>query len=311
MKKIILQFLSFRTKNEEESQYKISQSPRKRGSFRNDKLIKLFFFFTILFSISSFSQETTYKEYSYTQLFKMIEAEKDSIFKLSDAKIVFDAKTDSIFLDKSSLLLSSKPVRTDSIHINKQLEFTNIDFVLSANASLSLIQFHKRVDFRNSTNLILKECTFHQGLRIMNRKDKLIEFNLIVIHKSSIWGDLSLYFESEKDNITLMLYDNYIRNDRSFITQSGKGNLIIRNNEFNSRYGNISNYTQEITSGTVNYELMNNKFDISEAISLTIKTTNLEYLKVANNSSLSIALPKADKRNREVSSVKINLSFRT
>ena len=61
---------------------------------RNDRMKKILFLFALLFSINSFSQEINYKEYSYTQLFKMIEQEKDSIFKLTNAKIVFDAKTD-------------------------------------------------------------------------------------------------------------------------------------------------------------------------------------------------------------------------
>lgn len=244
------------------------------------------FFSIILFSNYSFSQDLKYKEYSFTQLFKMIEAEKDSIFKLSNAKIVFDPKTDSLFLDKGHSLLDPKLARTDSIHINKLLEFTNIDFPgvePRVNAFLGLIQFHKRVNFRNSTNLILKECTFHQGLRIINNEEKLINDNRIIIVQSDILGRLHLYCESEKNYIWLMLFDNYIRNNTSNIWQSGKGNLIIRSNEFNSKEASISNYSQDITPETVNYEIMNNKFEISEVLSLTINTKNLEYLKVANN----------------------------
>tara|TARA_R110001592_G_scaffold340712_1_gene629244 strand:- start:317 stop:2230 length:1914 start_codon:yes stop_codon:yes gene_type:complete len=258
---------------------------------RNDVFKKVLLLFTLFFSISSFSQaqKTKYKTYSYSQLFKMIEAEKDSIFKLSDAKIVFNAKTDSIFLLKgnSNNLSEWKPARTDSIHVNKLLEFTNIDFSLfqlRSSASLGLIQFHKGILFENCTNINIFQCTFHQGLRIINRKEKLIENNINYIIQSDILGDLNLYLNSETDNKTLLMYYNYIRNDRSSITQSGKGNLIIGNNEFNSKNVNISNYSQEATPETVNYEIMNNKFEISEALFLTINTKNLEYLKVANNS---------------------------
>jgi len=253
---------------------------------RNDRMKKILFLFALLFSINSFSQEINYKEYSYTQLFKMIEQEKDSIFKLTNAKIVFDAKTDSLFLDKSSLLTDSKPVRTDSIHINKQLEFTNIYFLgveSVANASLSLIQFHKRVNFINTSNLMLKQCTFHQELRIRNTIDKLIKYNFTYIIQSDILGDLKLTLNSEIEDIMLLMYSNYVRNNDSFITHSGKGNMVIRNNEFNSKNVRISNYSYLNAPEIINYEIMNNHFENSEALFLTINTKNLEYLKVANN----------------------------
>ena len=60
------------------------------------------YFFLLAFgllSITSFSQELikNYKEYSYAQLFEMIEVEKDSIFKLNNAIIIYNEKTDQRF----------------------------------------------------------------------------------------------------------------------------------------------------------------------------------------------------------------------
>ena len=49
-----------------------------------------------LLPLVSFSQEIQYKEYSYSQFFKMIKEEKDSVFKLKDALIKYDEKTDSL-----------------------------------------------------------------------------------------------------------------------------------------------------------------------------------------------------------------------
>ena len=46
---------------------------------------KTLILFTLLFAIHSFSQETKLKEYSHTEFFKMIAAEKDSIFTLENA----------------------------------------------------------------------------------------------------------------------------------------------------------------------------------------------------------------------------------
>lgn len=218
----------------------------------------------------------------------MIEEEKDSIFKLSNARIVFDAKTDSLFLTKNSYALSNETVRTDSIHINKILEFENIDFPgfeSRYESSLGYIQFHKRVKFINCTNIKLLQCTFHKELRIFNNDEKLIADNWSYIKQSNIFGRLHIFFNSKTTpNLFLFLFDNYIHNDESIITLSGKGNLIIRNNNFHSKKVSISNFSQNNSSETMNYEIMNNMFDISEVIHLTIKTKNVEYLKVAKNS---------------------------
>ena len=58
---------------------------------------KILLLLAFLFSINSFSQETKIKEYSYTQFFKLIEEEKDSVFKLNDAIIKINQKTDKKF----------------------------------------------------------------------------------------------------------------------------------------------------------------------------------------------------------------------
>ena len=260
---------------------------------------KILLLIALLFSFTVFSQEITYKEYSFTQLFNMIEAEKDSIFKLSDAKIVFNAETDSLFLNNNhSNLILSKSVRTDSIHINKILEFENIDFSgfePRYESSLGYIQFHKRVKFINCTNIKLLQCTFHKELKIINNDEKLIADNWGYIKQSNVFGRLHIFFNSKKTtNLFLFLYDNYIYNDESIITLSGKGNLIIRNNNFHSKKVSISNFSQNNSSETMNYEIMNNKFDISERIHLTIKTKNVEYLKVAKNSFNSPILLEID-----------------
>ena len=95
------------------------------------KLSKLLFFLCI--STACFSQETKFKEYSYTQFFEMLEAEKDTIFKLENAIIQFDAVTDSIYrssrVEDSLGNIEFHSVRTDSIHITKALNLTNVHFL--------------------------------------------------------------------------------------------------------------------------------------------------------------------------------------
>ncbi len=46
--------------------------------------------FAFLWATYSVAQKTQYKEYSYTQFFKLIENEKDSVFKLQDALIKYN-----------------------------------------------------------------------------------------------------------------------------------------------------------------------------------------------------------------------------
>ena len=57
---------------------------------------KLLLFLTVFISVSAFSQEVDYQEYSYTELFKMIEEEQDSVFELKNAKIWYVPETDSL-----------------------------------------------------------------------------------------------------------------------------------------------------------------------------------------------------------------------
>ena len=61
---------------------------------------KFLFLLTILYAFNSFSQEINYKTYSYTEFFQLIEKEKDSIFKLKNALIKFNSKTDARYVIK-------------------------------------------------------------------------------------------------------------------------------------------------------------------------------------------------------------------
>ena len=44
-------------------------------------------FLRFFISLTAFAQETTFKEYSYSEFFNLIEAEQDTIFELKDAII--------------------------------------------------------------------------------------------------------------------------------------------------------------------------------------------------------------------------------
>ena len=94
----------------------------------------------VLFSLSGYSQQVDYKTYSYTELFKMIEEEQDSVFELKNAKILYVPETDSLnfglnFIIKEGLLVGEAEVeakRKDTIIINKELKFQNVQFASSS-----------------------------------------------------------------------------------------------------------------------------------------------------------------------------------
>jgi hypothetical protein len=80
---------------------------------------KILLLIVLLFSIISFSQELKYKEYSYTEFFKMIETEKDSVFTLENALVKYKEASDSIYQFKPLSLNKNWYNRVDTIYIKK------------------------------------------------------------------------------------------------------------------------------------------------------------------------------------------------
>ena len=86
---------------------------------------QLFIFFLLILANISFAQETNYKEYSYSEFFDLIANEKDSVFHLNDAIILYNAETDSMHLysisQDSTFYNNFTPIRKDTIHIYKEI----------------------------------------------------------------------------------------------------------------------------------------------------------------------------------------------
>lgn len=139
-------------------------------------LKKLLFLALIAFTAIGYSQsdELEYKEYSYTELFQLIEDEKDSVYELKDAIIRFDKETDSIYAGKGSLMFGSKAdyFRKDTIIIDKVLNMNNVQFLpyhfetTSTNeliiyqTGFSNMIFKKPVHFVNSLASRFENCIF-------------------------------------------------------------------------------------------------------------------------------------------------------
>jgi len=139
---------------------------------RNDVIKKVFFLFVVLFSISSFAQETTYKEYSYTEFFQLIEKEKDTVFKLKDALIKYNPKTDERFVMNGANVYEAKDsnyVYKNDLIITKSLDLDNVQFLTtdfrteegrSKGGVLLDIHFKNNVILNNTSTLFIRYCRF-------------------------------------------------------------------------------------------------------------------------------------------------------
>ena len=112
-----------------------------------------------------YGQEKKLKEYSHTQFFKLIAAEKDSVFKLKDAFIAFK-KQDSIFGYKN-LTNKIEFGTTDTIIINKIIELENVHFEHvkdDIGQALPFLVFNKKVTIIDTTSLIFYYAIFNDDL---------------------------------------------------------------------------------------------------------------------------------------------------
>ena len=142
-------------------------------------------FFLLLYATLSFSQETEFKEYSYTEFFKLIEEEKDTIFNLKDAIIRFKAETDSAFIVRRPYLEPAIPIKEfPKIVVDKHIELENVHFSykyetkpikndfqggeIYNKGALNNIHFKKSVRFNNLVCGEILNCEFDGTVRIRN-----------------------------------------------------------------------------------------------------------------------------------------------
>ena len=123
---------------------------------------KLLFLFLVFISSQISAQKTTNKIYTHSQLFEMIANEKDSIFRLNDAFIKYEPKTDSKFSyvdQEDSFLFQS----IDSIIIDKYVYFNNVHFEHQKEdegQGLPYVVFKKDLSIDDATSLMFMNCTF-------------------------------------------------------------------------------------------------------------------------------------------------------
>lgn len=116
------------------------------------------------------SQEIKLKEYSFTEFFKMIDEEEDSVFRLSNAFLKFNKETDQKFILTFELNkpFNLKSANEDSIRVDKALELTNIVIESFATATpefllfgVGKVVFSKPVQCTNCINFMVTQSTFN------------------------------------------------------------------------------------------------------------------------------------------------------
>ncbi len=130
---------------------------------------KLFTLIFLSLIYNGFSQEIKLKEYSHTEFFNMIAAEKDSVFNLQDAFISFTEK-DSAFafqlIDGTSQFKTS-----DTIFIDKVIELVNVHFEhnnddIGQQVGFPFIVFNKDVIIADTTSMLFFNCVFKGVLEV-------------------------------------------------------------------------------------------------------------------------------------------------
>jgi len=252
----------------------------------------------LLFSISSFSQEKPlkYKEYSYSQFFKLLENEKDTIFTLEDAIIRFDIKTDSMYGGTMSLNnQESNYFRKDSITIYKQLVFKNVQFLAyhlinkgenefpDAYASgFHNFLFKKKVSFQNCLALSLSNAVFEESVAFSKTKkiESIYNYftNVITIKKVGLVGpatfsDLSIKNTHFKNGFSIS-YNIYEVNK-----ELKDFNLTIENCDITYTSSNLFESSNILISNIGMLEIINSKFDVQD---LSI-TAGLNYNFILKN----------------------------
>lgn len=137
----------------------------------------------LVFPIICFSQDISFKEYSYSEFFELIEQEVDSVFKMENAFVKYNENSDSLFVIKpsSNKDFANSGIRKNPRVIHKELNLKNIHFLTirtgmnwdTLYGALDNILFEKAVKISNAINVEINNCTFKKRLEIRTGAPKI------------------------------------------------------------------------------------------------------------------------------------------
>ncbi len=243
----------------------------------------------LLLPLLSFAQKNIeYKEYSYSEFFQMIDEAEDTIFRMENAIIKFEPSTDSLFLaefELESFTFTSK--RKDSVIINKQIHLNGVLFgfedSLGNQVVLDKFHFKKPVFLDTPYNLKFSNSTFEEGIKVVQGYDNpSSDFVQIWFVGNVIKQGLDLGTAFRNTVQTQVLVRKCTLSGNSIVvSQHSVGDLIMHENIIETDYFSFSN-RQEKPAGQTNTEFINNKIN-SEEIHFSLKTKDIDYIKLAKN----------------------------
>jgi len=248
--------------------------------------MKKYFLLTIFVfvQVCGFSQEHKLKKISHTQFFKMLKAEKDSVFKLKDAVIEFNEATDSLYAftteDGKRQFIS-----TDTLTINKAIVLENVNFIHNSaedGQALHHIVFNKNITIKNTTALLFYNCVFNAGIDI----DDDLPLNDTVTY---LFANYDKY-DGEIGFSNCLIKNNFILNIGTIETYSSL-NVSVKNCDFKRKKG-----VEPIEIGVNNIrstEINDNRFYDDGFINLTIDTSNFTSISVNDFNDYRTYLIKA------------------
>ena len=269
----------------------------------------------LLFSINGFSQKTILKEYSHTEFFKMIASEKDSVFQLQNAIIVYKEQ-DSAFayqVNRDGFQFKT----TDTITINKKIFLNNVHFEHQSDdegQGLHHLIFNRDIEIYNTTSLLFFNCIFKGNVTMdtsvlgnnqINSFDKKYSnydsdigfYNCIFyedvdldIGSIEYYSSINFYmfyasFSPTKDGKIIQFYTNSIKDthiDENIFKNKGFLKIAVDNSSFTSIYGNdFGNYRTEISKESFNdqqvYIVEKNQFNDAFLLHVNLFTINNVY----------------------------------
>ncbi|MFY0602870.1 MAG: two pore domain potassium channel family protein [Flavobacteriaceae bacterium] len=246
---------------------------------RNDKLKKLLFLFAVLFSVYTFSQELSldYKEYSYSEFFKMIEEEKDSVFKLKDALIKYNSKTDQRFVMSGANVYEAKDsnyVYKNDIVITKSLLLDNVQFLTNTfrtvegrtkGGVLLDIHFKNNVILNNTSTIFIRYCRFDKTFdldtkycNVTSYIDDIFDSGIEIAYSKFRDFQQQIYCSEGSNKLSVEYRENIFKSqtesDRFFLSNSDiRGFYFSENRIFNERFifmGMFDNYYSRVINNT-------------------------------------------------------------
>jgi hypothetical protein len=233
-------------------------------------------------SLTTFAQETTFKEYSYTEFFNMIEKEQDTIFKLRDAIIGFNEKTDSAFIAKTPFMAPAEPyIKSAKIIIDKAIRLENVHFSvifesIKDSNSTGFNPYSKgvihNVHFKKS--VVLTTC---MGFELFNS----VFDQRLIINNNNICSKNEAFFKAKKITRGISLGNNVFKKDFRIFTNCDNTETEFYYGVFMNTFNDFkenpdtkqSNGIQITITNALNFTFFKNKLYGDKFVSIRINDT--------------------------------------